>query len=138
MLGGIMARPLKYRQMLDAAKTEALVALDFYNRCSGERNLESFIVHMSIAWLYLAHAIFTKNNVDYRYWETRKNKRCLVREDGEPKTWELRRCVSEIFPTANDPGKRSAPPHQSRAASLPRRPRRHRCHLQARGLKANQ
>lgn len=97
----------RYRHILGASKHEARIAVDFYNRSTGQRNLEAFIVHMSIAWLYLAHAILTRDKVDYRYWETHGKTRRLVKEDGEPKTWELKRCIRELYPNEDDPVRRN-------------------------------
>ena len=41
--------------------------------------------------------------MDYRYWQTVNGRRQLVREDAEPKTWDLRRCTREIFTNPSDP-----------------------------------
>jgi hypothetical protein len=41
---------------LQASKSEALLAIDLYNRSGHERQLEAFIVHMSMAWLRLMQA----------------------------------------------------------------------------------
>ncbi|MBY0443043.1 MAG: DUF3644 domain-containing protein [Mycobacteriaceae bacterium] len=52
---------------------------------------------MHLAWLYLLHAEFQRHHVDYRYWQ--KNKpHLLERVDGEPKLWELAKCVTEKWP----------------------------------------
>lgn len=69
--------------------------MDLYNRTAAERSLEAFVVHMHLAWLYLLHARFTRDGIDYRY---RQSNRRFVRVDGEIKTWELARCVREAFP----------------------------------------
>ena len=95
--------------MVQASKAEALLAVEFYNTTGERRSLEAFVVHMHLAWLYLLHAEFLHDGVDYRYWERRPNgRRCLVRVDGEPKTWELGRCVLERWPKPNDPVRRNA------------------------------
>jgi len=93
--------------MVQASKAEALLAVEFYNTTGERRSLEAFVVHMHLAWLYLLHAEFLRDDVDYRYWETRPDRRrCLVRVDGDPKTWELARCAREHWP-ANDPVRRN-------------------------------
>ena len=61
---------------------------------------------MNLAWLYLLHARFMRDKVDYRYWE--KGHRRLVRIDGEPKTWELATCLAKQYPNADDPVRRNA------------------------------
>lgn len=58
---------------------------------------------MHLAWLYLLHARFARDEVDYRYWNGRR----LVRVDGEPKTWELLRCLAQEYPEPNDPVRRN-------------------------------
>jgi hypothetical protein len=90
--------------MVQASKAEALLAVEFYNTTGERRSLEAFVVHMHIAWLYLLHAEYMRDSVDFRYWETRLNgRRCLTRVDGEPKTWELTRCVRERWANDTDP-----------------------------------
>lgn len=94
--------------MVQASKAEALLAVEFYNTTGERRSLEAFVVHMHLAWLYLLHAEFLRDGVDFRYWETRSNgRRCLVRVDGEPKTWELARCVRERWAQDSHPVRRN-------------------------------
>jgi hypothetical protein len=50
---------------------------------------------MHIAWLYLLHAQFRKDNVDYRY---RLQNGRFDRIDGEPKTWDLAMCIGKKWP----------------------------------------
>ena len=52
--------------MVDASKDEALLAVDLYNQSKRPRRLEAFFVHMHLAWLYLLHARFRRDGVDYR------------------------------------------------------------------------
>jgi hypothetical protein len=89
----------KWRLMADASKDEALLAVDLYNQSKHPRRLEAFFVHMHLAWLYLLHARFSRNGVDYRY---RRDNGRFIRVDGEPKTWELARCAAERW-DENDP-----------------------------------
>ncbi len=83
--------------MLQGSRREALLAVDLHNRAASERGLEGYVVHMHMAWLYLHHAKFLRDNVDYRYREP--DGRVFVRVDGEIKTWELGRCLREAFPS---------------------------------------
>lgn len=48
-------RPRWWHQ-LQASKKEALLAIDLYNRSGHERQLEAFIIHMSLGWLRLMQA----------------------------------------------------------------------------------
>lgn len=81
-----------WRTMLEGAIDEAVLAVDLYNQPRQSRRLEGFLVHMHLAWLYLLHAEFKKSGVDYRY---RLPNGRFDRIDGEPKTWDLSRCVQE-------------------------------------------
>ncbi|MFF0316957.1 DUF3644 domain-containing protein [Micromonospora sp. NPDC005252] len=80
--------------MITASRAEAALAVRLYNDPAEERSFEGFVVHMHLAWLYLLHAEFTRDGVDFRYRQ-RGNPRFLERIDGEPKRWELARCVAE-------------------------------------------
>jgi hypothetical protein len=52
---------------------------------------------MHMAWLYLLHAEFQRDHIDCRYRQKDKPHR-LERVDGEPKLWELAKCVAERWP----------------------------------------
>lgn len=97
-----MPRPKRWHQMVISSREEALNAVEFYNRPGGRRSLESFLVHMHIAWLYLLHAEFERDGVNYKYRDPQRPTRYL-RVDGEPKTWELEKCVKERWSSAADP-----------------------------------
>lgn len=90
-----------WRGILDASKNEALLAVELYNQPIQPRRVEGFFVHMHMAWLLLLHAEFRRDGVDYYY---RKNAAGhFVRVGGEPKTWELAKCVEERWPDPNHP-----------------------------------
>lgn len=90
-----MAQRPNWWHMLQGSRRESLLAVDLYNRAATERSLEGFVMHMHVAWLYMIHAKFNRDGVDYRYRERNGH---FVRVDGEIKTWELSRCVAEAFP----------------------------------------
>ncbi len=69
-----------------------------YNDPAEARSFESFVIHMHLAWLYLLHAQLARDGVDYRYWERDGSRPRLVRVDGEPKRWELTKCVKHRWP----------------------------------------
>lgn len=83
-----------WRSTLRASKDEALLGVELYNSPRQPRRLEAFYVHMHLAWLYLLHAKFRRSGDDFRYWSDGR----LERVDGEPKTWDLARCVAEEWP----------------------------------------
>lgn len=90
-----------WRRILDASKDEALLAVHLYNQPRQARRVEDFFVHIHMAWLLLLHARFERDGVDYYY---RKNAAGhFVRVDGDPKTWELARCVEERWPDPDEP-----------------------------------
>lgn len=70
------------------------MAVRLYNDPAEMRSFEGFVVHMHLAWLYLLHAQFIRDGIDYRYWDPRRKNR-LLKVDGEAKRWELERCVRE-------------------------------------------
>jgi hypothetical protein len=97
-----MAQRPNWWHTLQASKREAILAADLYNRVASERSLEGFVIHMHVAWLYLCHAKFTRDGVDYRY---RSPNGHFVRVDGDIKTWELARCLDEAIPDPTNPAR---------------------------------
>jgi Protein of unknown function (DUF3644) len=92
-----VARPARWKALVDAARAEVCLAVRLYNDHSEPRSFEGFIVHMHLAWLYLLHAEFHRDGTDYRY-HMKANPRRLEKVDGEPKTWELAKCVLKRWP----------------------------------------
>lgn len=97
-----MARPPRWQATLDASVEEACLAVRLYNDSAESRSFEGFVIHMHLAWLYLLHAQFLRDGVDYRYWDAHRKRR-LVKVDGEPKRWELERSVRERWANEADP-----------------------------------
>ena len=92
-----MARPARWKSSVDAACAEASLAVRLYNDPSEPRSFEGFVVHMHLAWLYLLHAEFERDGIDCRYRQ-KGNPRLFEKVDGEPKTWELAKCVLVRWP----------------------------------------
>lgn len=88
--------------MVEASKDEALNAVEFYNKPASRRPLETFLVHMHIAWLYLLQAQFDRAGISYHYRDPKHPTRYL-KVDGERKTWTLERCLSQRWPDTLDP-----------------------------------
>ncbi len=82
---------------LEAARLEALNAVEFYNRPLNRRPLESFLVHMHLAWTNLLYAEFQRAKIAYFYRDPERPSR-YARVDGERRPWELDRCVRERWP----------------------------------------
>jgi uncharacterized protein DUF3644 len=81
---------------------EACLAVRMYDDPAEARAFEAFVIHMHLAWLYLLHAEFLRDGTDFRYWD-KKFKNRLLRVDGEPKRWELERCLAERWEDRTDP-----------------------------------
>jgi hypothetical protein len=95
-----MARPPAWAATLAAAREEASFAVQLYNDSARPRTFEGFVIHMHIAWLYLLHARFERDGVDYRYRD-RDDPRKFVKVDGEYKRWELSRSAEQRWPEAD-------------------------------------
>jgi hypothetical protein len=91
--------------MINASQAEGCLAVRLYNDPAEGRSFEGFVVHMHLAYLYLLHAELTRDGVDFRY-RRRDNPRRLEKIDGEPKRWELGRCVAERW-SPDDPVRRN-------------------------------
>lgn len=97
-----MARPRRHWPMLEASRNEASLAVRLYNDPAEVRSFEGFVVHMHLAWLYLLHGEFARDDIDYRY-RRRDNPRRLEKVDGEPKRWELGKSVRHRWPDPRHP-----------------------------------
>lgn len=98
-----MPRRPAWWAIVQASRDEACHAVEMYNRPDAARSYETFVVHMHLAWLYLLQAVARRDGVDYRYIVMDGRRRRIVKVDGEPKTWELDRHVSERWPDPRDP-----------------------------------
>jgi hypothetical protein len=85
--------------MLAESQRHALKAVDEWNTSTG--NYSDFITQMHRAWHYLLHAVFRRDKVDYHYRDTKTGR--YVEVDGEPKAWDLERCLKQRYPKDNDP-----------------------------------
>lgn len=90
-----MPRSPRWKQILVGSRREALIAVDLYNRAATERSLEGFVLHMHLAWLYLCHAKFERDGVEYFYRQPNGH---FKRVDGEKKAWELQKCIEVALP----------------------------------------
>lgn len=59
---------------------------------------------MHRAWLYLLHAEFRRDGIDFHYRDEAGKYRMV---GGEPKAWELAHCLQRRFPDLNDPVRRN-------------------------------
>lgn len=89
----------RWRHILMESQRHALKAMDEWNCATG--NYSDFLTHMHKAWHYLLHAEFHKAKIDYHYKDSKTGHHQLI--DGEPKAWDLERCLRERFPNNQDP-----------------------------------
>jgi hypothetical protein len=97
-----MARKPRWWHVLQDSKNEVRLAVDLYNRSGVERQLEAFIVHMSMGWLKLLQAHFEKSGKellvrDKRGWR-------IKHRDGGFQHRSLHDLADEFF-AENDPRK---------------------------------
>ncbi|MFE9958917.1 DUF3644 domain-containing protein [Micromonospora sp. NPDC005299] len=90
-----MAPRPRWWHQLQAARQEAILAVDLYNRSGHERQLEAFIVHMSIAWLKMLQAKYDRDKIDF-YVRNSKGHRQRTR-DGDWVTKPLHQMMTEQF-----------------------------------------
>jgi len=96
-----MAPRPRWWHQLQASKKEALLAIDLYNRSGHERQLEAFIVHLSMAWLRLMQAKLEKDGSGDLFVRD-KNRRRIRHKDGGWLMKSLHDLTSELLPP-NDP-----------------------------------
>ncbi|MFJ8107809.1 DUF3644 domain-containing protein [Streptomyces sp. NPDC096132] len=89
----------RWRHILTESQRHALKAVDEWNCSTG--NYSDFLTHMHKAWHYLLHAEFHKEKIDYHYRDPKTGQHQLI--DGDPKAWDLDRCLRERFPDNRHP-----------------------------------
>lgn len=95
-----MAPRPRWWHVLQSSKNEAVLAIDLYNRSGHQRQLEAFIVHMSLAWLRLFQAKVELDSGDL-YTRDKRGRRVRA-EDGDWRMKPLDRLTAELLPE-NDP-----------------------------------
>lgn len=97
-----MAKP-RWHHMLIESQRNALRAVDEWNCSSG--SFADFVTFMHRAWLYLLHAEFHRDKVNYHYRKPGTGQHIKVND--EPKAWGLEDCVKHRFANPNDPVRRN-------------------------------
>ena len=99
-------RPNWWHQ-LAASKNEATLAVDLYNRSVHERQVEAFVVHMTLAWLKLLQAHYMRAPSPQHDLYVRDSRRRRQRSaDGDWLMKPLSRLLSEVM-SENDPRRRN-------------------------------
>ncbi|BCO39158.1 MULTISPECIES: DUF3644 domain-containing protein [Mycobacterium] len=97
-----MPRKPRWWYVLQDSKNEVRLAVDLYNRSGVERQLEAFIVHMSLGWLKLLQAHFEQSGLDIYVRDERGWR--IKHPDGGYKHRGLHDLAKEHF-AENDPRK---------------------------------
>lgn len=81
--------------LITKSQDAALTAVQIFNNPLIRFKSENFIVLMNVAWTYLLHAYYRKEDVEYRYYQkTARGKRYDRTPEGTFKFWDLRKCIS--------------------------------------------
>lgn len=82
-------------ELVKKSRESALAAVQIFNNPSMSFKSEAYIVLMIIAWTYLLHAYYRKENVEYRYFEMQGTRKKFHKTaKGAFKYWELERCLN--------------------------------------------
>src|SRR3990172_5477290 len=80
--------------LMTKSKEAALNAVQTFNNPLTTFKSETFIVHMVKAWMYLLHAYYRRQHIDYRYSEMVNVRRRFHRTKGGAfKYWSLEHCL---------------------------------------------
>lgn len=82
-------------ELIHKSRESALAAVQVFNSPRAGFKSEIFIVIICIAWTYLLHAYYRKNNIEYRHYRVVGSKNRYDRtKRGAYKYWELERCLN--------------------------------------------
>lgn len=84
------------KRLLYKSREAALNAVQTFDNPLTTFKAETFIVLMNIAWMYLLHAYYRREGVEYRYYTKGSKRRKFDRtKSGAFKYWELERCLND-------------------------------------------
>ena len=96
------------KQHLVKARDAALAAVDSYNRPGISFRTRTFVLLMTVAWTSCFHAVFYDRKVKPWYVKSGSGKGTRYdRVDGDPKHWELSKCVKEYFGSEHPPSRKN-------------------------------
>lgn len=82
-------------ELLTKSREAALSAVQIFNSPLIIFKSEIFIVLMNVAWTYLLHAYYRKQEIEYRYFKKTGKTRVFDKTaSGAHKHWELERCLN--------------------------------------------
>ena len=89
-------RPRVITELLRKSREAALNAVQTFNNPLTTFKTETFIVLMNIAWLYLLHAYYRREGIEYRYYDKGPKRRKFKRtKSGTFRYWELEQCLND-------------------------------------------
>lgn len=102
--------PLTVKDNLEKARSAAIAAVEVYNRPGPRFRTAQYLVMIVIAWTALFHAIFYRRG--RRPWYRKKTSGAgtgvrYIKVDGEPKHWDLARCLKEYYQDRNPPERKN-------------------------------
>ena len=101
-------RSRRVQQHLLKARDAALAAVDNYNRTGISFRTRTFVLLMTVAWTSYFHAVFYNKKVKPWYVDSgRGNGTRYERVDGDPKHWELSKCMQEYWGNLNPPPRKN-------------------------------
>ena len=90
------------------ARDVALAAVDNYNRLGVSFRTRTYVMLMTVAWTSCFHAVFYGRKVKPWYIKSGSGKGTRYdRIDGDPKHWELSKCVKEYFGCEHPPSRKN-------------------------------
>lgn len=90
------------------ARDVALAAVDNYNRPGVSFRTRTYVVLMTVAWTSCFHAVFYRRKIKPWYIKSGKGRGIRYdRVDGDPKHWELSKCVKEYFGSDHPPSRKN-------------------------------
>ena len=86
--------PNRVPSLISASREAALNAIQSYNNPLTKFKSETFIINMTVAWTYLLHAFYIRQDVEIRYFEDAgKGRKFKKTPGGDYRYWDLSRCI---------------------------------------------
>lgn len=83
------------QELLTKSREAMLSAVQIFNNPNIQFKSENFIVLSNIAWMYMLHAYYREQGIEYRYFRMAGTRRRFDRtKRGAFKYWELERCLN--------------------------------------------
>ena len=83
-------------ELLIKSREAMLSAVQIFNNPNIQFKSENFIILANISWMYLLHAYYREQTIDYRYFkQPAQRKKYDKTKNGAFKYWELERCLND-------------------------------------------